>query len=207
MAAAVVRRAVVVVAAAGGFTGCDDIFNIEKIGDARTHDDAALDAFTIESCPAEYNLSFTAGSRYRLLLAPYSVWLQSDDCIDDLFGRTHLAVVDTPAEMVALHAAVDARTPMLWFVGAVQAPTATELGQGWLWFNDNALAATDWNPNGVEPNDGDFTEDRWEQFGALQKGELGLVDYRGALATEALCECDGLAIGPQAKMAVDLNRE
>ena len=191
--------------------GCDEIWDIDHIGyvekrDAAAAVDAAVDGFTVDACPADYFvLPNITTSKYRIIDATLAAWDQSNDCNDDAVGLTHLAIARDDVELTAIHTALSLSGHMYWWGGGVQAGTIDD-ADGWIWFDDVAIAPSAWA--GIEPNDGDGTEDQWEQFVAFDSAQpTGIVDFRGALGQRALCECDGVGMGGQAQTAVMLNTD
>lgn len=167
--------------------------------------DAGLDAVT---CPASYDIAFPPPltSRYRLIAAGQPAWTQSDACAADRSGATHLAVLETQAELDRVTALVAAPTTALagnaiW-IGAVQQTPAAAPDAGWLWLDGTAV--TGWGR--IEPNDRDEQEDHEEQFARIEKTKLYLQDSAGSGKNSALCECDGKPIAPAAAAAITANR-
>jgi hypothetical protein len=133
-------------------------------------------------------------------------WTQSDACVADLPGATHLVVLESKAELDGATALVGAATTALagnaiW-VGAVQQTPAALPSAGWLWLDGTAV--TGWG--GIEPNDRDRQENREEQFARIEKGKLYLQDSAGSGNHSALCECDGKPIALTAAAAIEANR-
>jgi hypothetical protein len=163
--------------------------------------------FDPASCPASYvALPGQITSRYRLITAGHPAWTQSDACVADLAGATHLVVLETRNELDSVTALVAAPTTALagnaiW-VGAVQQTTATLPDAGWLWLDGSAV--TGWGGN--EPNDRDQQENQDEQFARIEKTKLYLQDSAGTGSNGALCECDGKPIAPAAAAAITANR-
>src|SRR3954468_20283462 len=154
-------------------------------------------------CPASYGVQLPgSGSRYRLIPDGRAAWTQSDACIADLPGATHLVVLESKAELDGATALVGAATTVLagnaiW-VGAVQQASAMQPAQGWLWLDGTAV--TGWG--GVEPNDRGGQENREEQFARIEKGKLYLQDSAGSGKNSALCEGEGKPIVPAAVTAI-----
>jgi hypothetical protein len=161
-------------------------------------------AFDYARCPATYNADLPGPSRYRLIIDGRPAWEQSDACMGDMSGATHLVVLDSQDELVKVAALVNA-PPMgiagnaIW-IGAVQLRSATRPGDGWIWF-DGATLTSGWHSG--EPNDGGGPRgegDHSEQFIKLQQGRTYYTDAAGSDSNGALCECDGK---PIAKPALD----
>jgi hypothetical protein len=166
--------------------------------------DAGFDA---ASCPASYDVTLPgqSASRYRLITAGHAAWTQSDACVADLAGATHLVVLDSQNEfdrVVALVAAATTSVSSIW-VGAVQQATAMQPLDGWLWF-DGSPVTGGWS--GAEPNDRDGRENQEEQFARIEKTKLYLQDSGGTTSAGALCECDGKPIASAATTAISANR-
>jgi len=155
------------------------------------------------SCPDSYGVQLPgSGSRYRLIPEGRPAWTQSDACVADLPGATHLVVLESKAELDGATALVGAQTTALagnaiW-VGAVQQASATQPAMGWLWLDGTAV--TGWG--GGEPNDRGGQENREEQFARIEKGKLYLQDSAGNGNNSALCECDGKPIVAAAATAL-----
>lgn len=169
--------------------------------------EADVGGFHVTQCPVEYNLVFAETSRYRLLTAPRPAWDHSETCSQDLVGATHLAVLETPAELAGVTHFVDTTDGipqnMMW-VGAVQLPTATAPRDNWFWF-DGEMVTTGWG--GVEPNDvGGDESDHEEQFVRIERSRAWLVDAMGNLGYGALCECDGKPVAANIADAIQKYR-
>jgi len=175
-------------------------------------DDAGVDAFASTQCPASYNVALPGPSRYRLITTGAQAWQASDTCAQDLPGATHVVVLETTAEVASVEALVeDPPAPIaansVW-VGGVQLRTATQPGEEWIGFDGLPLIAGRWYvaSNDHEPNDGDATENRLEQFVSISAGKTGLNDSDGSGSKGALCECDGHPLAASAAAAVADNR-
>jgi hypothetical protein len=172
--------------------------------DATSEVDASVDAgFDAALCPASYNVQLPGPSRYRLILEGGAAWMHSDDCDDDLPGATHLVVFESLAELVevnALHETTD-ELEDIW-IGGVQQRSARLPADEWLSF-DGAPLMDGWDAG--EPND-DTVEDLAEQFAEMQKGRRYFNDTEGSEPNDALCECDGKSVAPNARAAITSNR-
>jgi hypothetical protein len=167
--------------------------------------DAGFDAAT---CPTSYDVALPGPARYRLIPDGHPAWIQSDACALDLPGATHLAVLTTSDEIAAVGALVTTPPRPIAgnavFVGAVQQRTATQPGDGWLWF-DGEPVTSGWG--GAEPNDrGDGEADHDEQFVKIEKAKPYLTDTAGSDSNAALCQCDGKPIAASAASAITANR-
>jgi len=117
-------------------------------------------------------------------------------CNSDLAGATHLASLDTAAEITELKGAVIARavTPITnHYVGVVQQRDQADLTAGWLVFGGGPLPAMMWSAG--QPNDDPAPESNDENLGALNLADL-LNDTTGDVSYPAICECDGVPIAP-----------
>lgn len=181
--------------------GCDQLFKLDPI---ERIDAASGDApFDLADCPPSYIELWYPGSRYRISRGG-TAWLHHDTCAGDAPGLTHLAVIETSEEHVALEAR-RAAVEQIWYVGTVQRRTALTTDQHWLWLTNDAPVLI-WHTD--EPNDVDESEsDHWEQFAVMHSTAFGLIDYDGAVVFDALCECDGRAITALARDTVDSNRK
>jgi hypothetical protein len=181
--------------------------------------DAAVppDALT---CPPGYDVVLPSEpSRYRLIKTGARGWEQSAACANDSHDATHLAVVETTAEIASIQMLVEqhgneiAGTAVL--IGGVQLNTATMPGESWLGFDDLPLISNAWSVGTTEPNDADGMEDTGasihkEQFISIAAGKSGLNDADGGDMNNlkgALCECDGHRMAPNAATAVDSYRK
>jgi len=191
------------------------------------HDDAMVDhdaagppsdAFSYAICPPTYNLGsvLPGPTRYRLINTDARAWEHSDACARDLPGATHLAVVETTAELMSIEALVNQPPTQIAgnavLIGGVQLKTAMETDESWLGFDGRPLIDNAWyddHANDHEPNDSDGTENGQEQFVAIAANKDGLNDADGKDPTKlhgALCECDGHPIAANAAAAVDSYR-
>ncbi len=170
---------------------------------------AIPDAFNPASqCPPDYTTLTGQTSRYRILLGGAKAWEHSDDCNDDLPGRTHLVAIDDAAELDQVQAAVDNEGSIdsnkAW-LGGVQLRDQISPGVGWLVVTGGPLITTLWDDN--EPNDTGGTEDNGENFVGIERGRTGLVDFESDDEQGAVCECDGKPVDPTAAATIDLNRD
>ena len=173
---------------------------------------ATPDAFNPASqCPPDYTLTLTGQtSRYRILLGSGKAWEHSDDCNDDLPGRTHLVAIDDAAELAEVEAAVENEGSIddnkAW-VGGVQLRDQVGAGIGWLLVTGGPLITSAWSPG--EPNDGGGgnLEDNEENFVGVERGRDGLIDFPTDEDQGAVCECDGKPVDQTAAATIDLNRD
>lgn len=170
--------------------------------------DAAIDAaFDFALCPGNYNLNLQLPGpvRYRLISEGDDAWVHSDDCNDDLAGATHLVVLETMAEVLAIGTLVDTTAGIshnsVW-IGAVQVRNSAEPRNNWLGF-DGAPLIDAWATN--EPNDAGGG-DNVEQFVRLERARNYFVDIFGSDDNGAVCECDGKPVAPNAAAAIADNR-
>jgi hypothetical protein len=166
-----------------------------------------IDAFdATRDCPADYTLAF-ATSRYRVIVDGRKAWEHSDDCTSQRAGATHLAAVDSMAELDAIQNAINAIGSLpnnrAW-VGGVQLRSQATPGAGWLSVTGGELVAL-WD--GGEPNDGLNNEDNDENFVGIEVNRTGLVDFPTDDTEGAVCECDGKRLDPAAAAAIDANRQ
>jgi hypothetical protein len=159
-------------------------------------------------CPPSYNVPLPGPTRYRLITEGLSAWQQSDACMVNLPSATHLVVLETMAEVMAVSSFVAATSTTIagnaiW-IGGVQERTASLPDFGWLGF-DGAPLIPAWAIG--EPNDiGGNESEHDEQFVYLDPGRHYLVDRAGNTSLGALCECDGKPIAPNAVTAITANR-
>lgn len=173
-------------------------------------------------CPPGYDVVLPSQpSRYRLITTGARGWEQSDACAGDSQDATHLAVVETHAEIASIGALVDQHRDEISgsavLVGGVQLNTATDTGESWFGFDGRPLIGNEWyHGNGDdEPNDSDGMEASGgnihkEQFVSIAVDKSGLNDADGADQTNlkgALCECDGHPMAQNAAAAVDSYRK
>jgi hypothetical protein len=176
---------------------------------------ATLDAsFNLATCPVGYDVVLPGPSRYRLIATAAHADLQITACNNDLPGRTHLVVLDSVPELVAVSMLLDNEAPgaiagdSIW-IGGVQQRTALLPADNWLGFDDLPLIANQWAVP-TEPNDGGgplaTTElDHGEQFVSIKRGKRYFSDTSRATSYGALCECDGKPVGTLAAAAITSN--
>jgi hypothetical protein len=127
---------------------------------------------------------------------------------DDTPGATHLAVLGDLAETMAIQHLVDTFTLGIagnaTYIGGVQLQNQHTPDTGWLSITGGAMFAA-WDHG--EPNDADGTENSQEQFVALGVGRAYDVDYAGATALGAVCECDGNRVSNEAAALIDAYRQ
>jgi len=163
--------------------------------------------FDYAQCPASYNVQLFGPTRYRLIPEGNSAWQQSDTCMVDLPGATHLVVLETMPEVMAVSIFVDTSPTIIagnavW-VGGVQQRTEQLPDFGWLAFDGAPLIAA-WAAG--EPNDGGSELDHSEQFVVLERTRRYLADRAGITSFGALCECDGKPVAAGAADAITANR-
>lgn len=168
--------------------------------------DAPIDVAPV-TCPDDFDFAIGT-SRYQVVTTNRNYWTQHMLCAAAQPGSTHLAVLDSDDEAVTLrqHLMMLTTQPsgMRYYVGVVQDPTASAVGDGWIHFTGGTVAQPLWSnfgTNGVEPDDnGDSDEDREEQIACLDLTvSTGyLVDLAGGGTAGAVCECDGQALHPTA---------
>lgn len=186
--------------------------------------DAAPDAkvFDQQTCPGSYLVLPDAYTRYRAIVTAGTFWQHADSCdADSADGSTHPVVLDTLAEAATVRTYLLSLAPALrtFSVGAVQSPAATQAGEGWIDFHDQPLAPALWGLYaGVQqPDDGAFmglpsSENHQQNVAFLDLDSTGpapyLRDGNGNAGYVAVCECDGIPVGPLAKsyVAGDINR-
>ena len=195
--------------AACGVAGCGfqaQVATLDDTGGALPAPDASFD---FASCPEGYTTVLPGPSRYRLISTGGRAGDQSDGCNRDAPGATHLVVLDSMAEIVAVAALVDGApdnsiTHNAIWVGGVQLRSATNPADQWLGFDDKPLI-DQWAPN--EPNDGGGNEfDHGEQFVLVERGRHYLTDASGNTQSGALCECDGKPVAAMAAAAIAASR-
>jgi hypothetical protein len=197
------RAAWIVFAAGCGAAGCG--FEVQAEGIDETASMTPDAAFDFATCPSSYNLSLVGPSRYRLLTGGGTAAGQSDLCIADAPGATHLVVFDSLTELNAVGALVDGTNlagNAVW-IGAVQQRAATRPDERWLGFDDVPLV-DQWYDN--EPNDGRGNEGHREQFVQIIRNRHYFTDAANSSGAGALCECDGKPVGPMALAAIADNR-
>jgi hypothetical protein len=161
--------------------------------------DAGIDTppgtFDVTTCPASYSIvlpSTSLISRYRAASQQFGWKTQSTGCSADLMNATHLAMPETAQEAMELTQALSGMTT-LYYVGAVQNPAATVLGDGWIFLDDTPVPAAVWEVG--DPDDEDNVENAAENFAMLARQVQRLNDDAGTNARAAICECDGKPIG------------
>jgi hypothetical protein len=171
--------------------------------------DAAPDAgFVVaDDCPATYNISVpstTATSRYRVITMSGAFWIHETECAVNLPGATHLASLQTTLERDELASVADAvivGSGAYVYVGAVQKANASNANLGWLAFDGQPLDAALW-ANG-SPLDGTDGETGHDAQVALLDTTMGLIDVRGTIQIQAVCECDGIPIDATARTYIE----
>lgn len=193
MLAPAARNALILAAAVAG---CDRVFEIEDVAVA---DGATFDAG--RDCPPSYEAMSPQASRYRVADVAQEAWFHNVACESDAPGLSHLAVIDTQGERVALLAALDTRNSYRWYVGAVQRGASATPDAAWLWLTGSSFDTNQWAE--FEPDDANGIEDGSEQFAMLQDGYTGMADFIGNNSQLALCECDGRPVTDEGRMALD----
>ena len=177
---------------------------IDAPGDAPIDAPHVFDPAT--DCPGSYPIALAGQtSRYRIITAGNPAWVQGIDCSNDLAGSTHLAAIDTAAELTAVMVQVNATTSLpggqgCAYVGGVQLRNQATDSAGWLSITGGALLPS-WDPG--EPNDGgDNSENSAENFAMLERTRTSLIDVSGTSSFGAVCECDGKPIDATAAAAI-----
>jgi len=154
--------------------------------------------FDPTTCPSTFTqLHASSPSRYRVLPA-LGMTAQFYDyvtaCEMQKPGFTHAAIIETPAEAMVIAPLVTGPggPTQQVYVGALQAPTATMPGLGWIHSDGTPVADTLWAQG--EPNDANGGEgDHQEQVAVLTSAaKLNDIDMR--MPWPILCECDGKAV-------------
>jgi len=182
--------------------------------------DAAPDAWTVDACPQSY-IAIGAG-RYRPIMTLGSFWPNEATCVaDSMAGWTHAAVFEMLAEAADVRAYLVALAPTArtYGVGAVQAPTAMLVGEGWVNFHDATLDPALWGIYAAvqQPDDGAVgttasPEDHQQNLAFLDLDATGaqpyLRDGNGNGGYAHICECDGRPLGMTAQSYIlgDVNR-
>ncbi|HEY4179872.1 MAG TPA: C-type lectin domain-containing protein [Kofleriaceae bacterium] len=160
--------------------------------------DSVVDAPTLDSGPAtcltqDYDLAIPSGTfTYRLIPELHTFREAEASCTAD---GAHLAVLDAPAELVELSAAIDmvALPPsrgsdVFIFLGVVQTDPSV-VDANWVDAFDRPFDMLLWGPG--EPNDA-LGEER---TGILHQTYPRVADYLTE-PSNALCECDQRPTGP-----------
>ncbi len=162
----------------------------------------------VRDCPVEYTIALAGqASRYRVITNGAKAWEHSDDCNNDMPGKTHLIAIDDQAELDQVEIVLDAIGDLsnnTACVGGVQLRDQIAPGVGWLLITGGPLLTTAWADG--EPNDGS-NEDNDENFAGIERGRQGLVDFPSNDDQGAMCECDGKPADITADAAVNANRE
>jgi len=85
----------------------DDAGGDQDASGVGQEDAAGVDAFAYTQCPASYNVALSGPPRYRLITSGAQAWQHSDACAQDLPGATHLAVLESSAEVAGVQALVE----------------------------------------------------------------------------------------------------
>lgn len=210
-----------IVALALALAGCDFSLRAGGIDGGVVADaqggEAPIDAFVPPVCPPSYSVTI-GSSKYAITPTNRMMWTQSDLCDADAPGSTHLVILETIGEAMALRAQLLLQPAQpqgsRYFIGAVQDPMASGVEAGWITFAGAPLDPALWSNFGtnlVEPDDnGNLVEDGEEQIAVfdLTVTQGYLVDLSGRGNSGAVCECDGRSVAPQAAqyLADDPNR-
>ncbi len=209
----------------GGGVQRDDAMPDTRPLDAAVGSDTAIDAAPDASitplvCPGTYIVIPGSVTKYRPIYTVGSYWQHEASCeADTLDKSTHAAVIDSLAEALALRTYLLAQTPVYrtYGVGAVQSPTATTVGGGWVDFRDRVLDPSLWGtyagvqqPDDTAVSGQASTENHEQNLAFLDLDSTGTNPYLrdgngGGNNYVFLCECDGLPVGPTARSYVDLD--
>lgn len=200
--------------------GAVDTKKIDAAPDAPP--DAMADAPMPLLCPLNYIAIGTSMTKYRPITTLGAYWTHEASCEGDTPTKiTHAAVIDDLAEAAAIRAYLLALPPTYrtFGVGAVQAPTATTVGGGWVDFRDRPFDPALWGvyadvqqPDDAATDSGTASsEDHEQNLAFLDLDATGanpyLRDGNGNGNNYAfLCECDGHPVGPVAQGYVDQDR-
>lgn len=181
--------------------------------------DAMADATLPLNCPLNYIGITGSSTKYRPIYTLGTFWQHEASCEGDTPNKiTHAVVIDDLAEAAALRTYLLAQMPAYpaFGVGAVQAPTATTVGGGWVDFRDRAIDPALWGvyanvpqPDDVATMSGQASSENHEQnLAFLDLDSTGtnpyLRDGSGVgLNYVFLCECDGHPVGPVAQGYLD----
>jgi hypothetical protein len=205
----------------GGVAG--DAAKDARVIDAAPDPDAVIDATPIDApvvpvCPTSYIQIGASLTKYRPIYTLGSYWQHEASCEADTVDKsTHAAVIDSLAEALALRTYLIAQVPVYktFGVGAVQSPTATTVGGGWVDFRDRVLDPALWGTYSAVPQPDDASiagqassENHEQNVAFLDLESTGtnpyLRDGNGGGANYVfLCECDGLQVGTVAQNYVD----
>jgi hypothetical protein len=154
--------------------------------------DANIEIPTVVDCPLTYDL-VTSHSKYRVIATVQPFNLQHLACIADDRTNTHLASLETEAEMLALRDALAPRAADLvqYFIGAVQQPNSPLTTDNWFVFSGGPLPPGHFGSS----NDDNPGENNEENLGSLSTVDL-IHDVTGDIGYPAVCECDGRPIDP-----------
>ncbi len=187
--------------------GCDAVFGVDDAYRPDAAADAAIvDGYDTTQCPTTYVQIGVLSSRYRLVTSTARPWDHADDCADDAPGATHLVAFSDQLEVQTIQAILDSSASLtITFLGLVQMPVATTPGEGWVQLTGEPALPV-WELG--QPNDGmdNAPETGQEQFGAMSKGRIGIIDVRATQVGGALCECDGRPVTSEAAQAMDVYR-
>jgi hypothetical protein len=157
--------------------------------------DVTVDAIMVDAagCPASYTTAAGLTSRYRVVLAPSSTWLQAEALCEA--DGTHLIVIDNVTEnnyARSLNATVDEH---VWLGGGDHLVEGT-----FGWITGQAFVFMRWGS--TEPNNSMGVEDVME----IDNNGLWNDEKNVGLATyHTVCECDGLTAMPARYCDTDTN--
>jgi hypothetical protein len=148
------------------------------------------------TCPPSYDVTIPSSTTvYRVIDSDGTFAAQHAACTADLPGATHLASLDTAAEITELRDMLVARAVRTGnhYVGVAQQPNQPNTTDGWFTFNGGPMPQNMWSAG--QPNDDVAGENNEENLAAINTADM-LNDATGDYAYPALCECDGIPIDP-----------
>lgn len=148
------------------------------------------------TCPPSYDVTIPSStSSYRVIDTDGDFVTQRAACSADVPGATHLASLDTAAEIIELRDMLVARAIRTGnhYVGVAQQPNQATTTDGWFTFNGGALPMNMWSAG--QPNDDLAGENNEENLAAINTNDR-LNDATGDFAYPAVCECDGVPLDP-----------
>src|SRR6185503_979999 len=93
---------------------------------------------------------------------------QHKDCNNDQSSGTHLASIETEAEMFAVQASLLSVAAGQYYIGAAQKPSQATTTTGWYVFTGGLLTGGHWgNANDDQPG-----ENNEENIGSIDTGDL-----------------------------------
>lgn len=163
-----------------------------------TLDAPAVDAgWSADTCPKDYISIGTSATRYSLHTTAMNVRAHHELCTQE---GTHLAVLDSPAEALALRQFIDGISGLpssdefgvfVW-IGAAQRANESLPTSGWINATGGTFDASLWNF--AEPNDLAVVENGQEDVAALWQLHDFVADVDEDGDHAGLCECDGTPI-------------